>query len=364
LPLKPRIPGYFAVVPMAEDRLQLRSPRKTVVLSGTSVKAVSRMIGLMDGTREVEDIIGSFPEIPREEVIRALRRLFDKGIVEDAAEAPGAESAQERFFSAAGRNGRLVQEVVRQSRVAVVGLGRVGSHAVAALARAGVGVISGVDDAAVDDSLPGCGGLYLPEDVGRTRTDAVRERLGSLRVSVRFESIPLSDPAEGGVREIVRGQDVVLVCQDSPAVTVYREVNEAALRERVRWLRASLEGFEAYLGPCVLPFETACYTCYESRLKGNWPYYEENLAFEESLSSGCARPDYGCSPAAAGFVGNLAALEVLKLLTGFSYPVTCGKMWVFSVDTFEARAHTVLKLPRCPSCGFTADSPARAQWSL
>lgn len=44
LPLKPRIPSYFHIVPMSGDRIQLRSAHKTVILSGKSIKAVGRLL--------------------------------------------------------------------------------------------------------------------------------------------------------------------------------------------------------------------------------------------------------------------------------------------------------------------------------
>ena len=118
------------------------------------------------------------------------------------------------------------------------------------------------------------------------------------------------------------------------------------------------------LGPCVIPRDTACYTCYEYRARGNWPHYDENLAFEEYLHSGRATADYGCLPPVAGFLAGIAAIECIKLLTGFSYPSTSGRMWTFNINTFEAEAHPVLKLPRCPSCGFAAGTPLQAQWAL
>jgi len=372
LPLKPRIPTYFHIVPMSGDRIQLKSAHKTVILSGKSIKAAGRLLELLDGTREVPQILQEFPDIPEEEVLRTMKRLFEKGLVEEAAvseEDLSSKSglnyeAQVTFFSVIHRDGRSAQDILRKSRIAVFGLGRVGSHAVASLARAGIGYIVAVDDGVVDGSLPVCGGLYFPEDVGRLRTEAAEERLAQLNPGVRFEVAYVQNNEIAQIAEIIRNTSLVLVCQDSPAVNIYRSVNEASLQQNIRWLRASLEGFEAQLGPCVIPQQSACFTCYELRTKGNWSYYDENLAFEQYLASGGPKADYGCLASMSGFLGNMAALECLKLLTGFALPITCGKLWTFNINTFEAQAHEVLKLPRCPSCGFTVKTPNAALWSL
>ncbi len=365
LPSKPRVPTYFHVVPMTGDRIQLRAPHKTVIMSGSSVKAVTKLLSLLDGTREVQQVLECFPEIPREQVLHTLKTFLEKGLIGDAVPDNGA---QETFFSIAHRDGRIAQDLLRKARVVVFGLGRVGSHVIASLARAGIGQIVGIDDGVVDPSLPSCGGLYLAGDTGRPRLDVVTERLAALSSHSRFEPVRAGGPAgsleDDEAASIIRGADLVLVCQDSPAISIYRTVNRAALKENTRWLRVSLEGFEAQLGPCVVPHETACYTCCEFRSRGNWPHYDENLAFEEYLSSGAGNADYGCLAPTPGLLGSLAALEAMKLLTGFSYPITCGKIWVFDINTFEARSHVVLKLPRCPSCGFTAGNPGQAQWAL
>ncbi|QUL98979.1 MAG: TOMM precursor leader peptide-binding protein [Candidatus Fermentithermobacillus carboniphilus] len=372
LPSRPRIPSYFNVVPMSGDKIQLRSAHKTVILSGKAVGAVSKLLDLLDGTHEISEIPKFFPDIPEEEVLRTIKRLFDKGLVEETREwgegSPGGKDEshgpQETFFSIICRDGRIVQKILAEARVVVFGLGRVGSHAVASLARSGVGKIVGVDDATVDSSLPLCGELYLAEDVGRLRCEAIADRLGRINPRTQFEALKVVPHEVHEAAAIIRGAGLVLACKDSPEVSLYRTVNEASLKETVPWLRASLEGFEAHLGPSVIPRETACYTCYEMRSKGNWAHYEENLAFEQYLASSPRKADYGCLAPIAGLLGNLAAAEALKLLTGFSPPTTSGKLWIFNVNTFEAETHEVLKLPRCPSCGFSVSNPSPALWSL
>ncbi|MGE5541640.1 MAG: TOMM precursor leader peptide-binding protein, partial [Bacillota bacterium] len=357
------------------DQIQVRSAHKAVLMSGSSVGAVSRMLDLLDGTRDVPQILECFPEIPGDQVLRTLKTLYDKGLIEDGAgegdpagDSCAGNEAQATFFSMVFRDGRLAQDLLGKARVVVFGLGRVGSHVVSSLARSGVGQITGIDDGPVDGSLVTCGGLYLPGDAGRARAEAAGDRVRDLGGHTRFEAAGVRVTGESDVAPVIRGADLALVCQDSPTVNIYRAVNAAALRERVRWLRVSLEGFEAQLGPCVLPRDTACYTCYEFRSRGNWPHYDESLAFEEYLagssSAGEIDVDYGCPAPAPAFLGNLAALEALKLLTGFSYPTTCGKMWTFNMNSFEARHHVVLKLPRCPSCGLTVANPGQAQWAL
>lgn len=373
LPKKPRIPKHFTVVPMADGRIQVRSAHKTVVLGGKSVRAVGRLLELLDGTRELEEIARQFPDVPEAEVFTTLKRLAERGLVEDTPDGPAAAversdsqyAAQMTLFKITSdiRN-QALQDALEKSHVAVFGLGRVGSSAAESLARAGVGAITAVDSSPVEGSLPASGGLYRHADVGRSRGEAAAERVREMNPRVRFEVAALDLDGAEAIARVVHRSSLVLVCQDAPEVAVYRAVNEASLQEGVPWLKAAVEGLEAHLGPAVIPGETACYTCYELRTRANWTYYDENLAFEEYLAKERPKLDYGGLSAISGFLGNLAALEAVKLLTGFLPPVACGRLFTFNMSTLDVEPHNVLRLPRCPSCGIIALRPKPVLWSM
>lgn len=370
LPLRPRIPKHFNVVPMPDGRIQLRSAHKTVVLGGKSVKAVGRLLDLLDGTRDLSEIVKQFPDVPEAEVLTTLKRFSERGMIEDTPEDAAAQDssaeydAQKTLFQVASRDGDIAQEALTKSWVAVFGLGRVGSHAVASLARAGVGNITGIDGGTVETSLPSSSALYLQDDIGRPRGEAMAERLRALSPQVQFQPLSTEIDDLQDVARIVHRSGLALVCMDAPEVATYRAVNEAAVHQGVPWLKAALDGFEAQLGPTVMPGETACYTCYEMRTRANWSYYDENLAFEELLAKEGPKVEYGCLAAFSGFLGNLAALEAVKLLTGFLPPLTCGKFVTFHISNFDLQSHEVMKLPRCPTCGVIALRPKTALWSL
>jgi len=46
-----------------------------------------------------------------------------------------------------------------------------------------------------------------------------------------------------------------------------------------------------------------------------------------------------------------AALEAMRLLTGFSPAVTVGRFYEVSALSPAAASHEVFRVPRCPSCG-------------
>jgi thiazole/oxazole-forming peptide maturase SagC family component len=373
LPLKPKVPNHFAVVHMEDGRIQIRGARKTVLLGGKSAKAVGRLLELMDGTRRLAEIAVEFPDVPEVELKDTIKRLMERGLVEDAAsdagrtlEVPGPKyEAQMTLFDVTSQFGKkAAQEALAGSKVSVFGLGRVGSCAVESLVRAGIGGITAVDSLTVDSSLPSSGGLYNYGDIGLPRAQVVAERLRAINPRLAFDAVDLDLNDGDAVSRVIRRSSLVLVCCDGPEVAAYREVNPAAVAERVPWLKAAVDGFEAHLGPTVIPGETACYTCYELRTRANWNYYEENMAFEEYLVKEPTKVDYGGLAAISGFTGNLAALETIKILTGFMPPLTCGRFFTFRIGDFDMQPHRVMKLPRCPTCGIVALRPKTSLWSL
>lgn len=400
LPSRPRFPRYFHLVSMGKEAIQLRSAHKTVVLSGKSVPALTKLLNLCDGNRSVDDLLREFPDIPGEDVLKAIRMLRERGVLEDAERAripvppetasqagdPAPETVaagetpsttgspvttqpasgpeyrdQTTMFSIYYGDGEIPQGILGKSRMVIFGLGRVGSHAMLSLVRSGIGRLTVIDDALSDESLSITGAFYERGDANRPRSNVALERLGPLYPDCQLEALKC-EYSSPRAAQAVDGAELVLVCQDGPAEDIYKNVNQIALKKGVRWLRASLEGFEAQLGPCFIPNDTACYTCLDLRSQANWTHFDENAAFKKHLSSGKVKADYGCLAPMSGFLGNMAGLECIRLLTGISDPITCGKLWTFNMNSFESQSHEVLKLPRCPSCGLTQKAPVRTLW--
>ncbi|HWO47562.1 MAG TPA: hypothetical protein VNM41_05820, partial [Solirubrobacterales bacterium] len=73
------------------------------------------------------------------------------------------------------------------------------------------------------------------------------------------------------------GADLLIACADVPARAFFSHVNDLALQAGRPWLRAAMHGDRAWLGPLVLPGESACFACLEARERasaqgsGEWP---------------------------------------------------------------------------------------------
>ncbi|HET7574613.1 MAG TPA: TOMM precursor leader peptide-binding protein, partial [Solirubrobacterales bacterium] len=122
-----------------------------------------------------------------------------------------------------------------------------------------------------------------------------------------------------------------------------RKVNHAALACGVPWLRVASHGRSGWLGPLVLPGETACYACLEARQEANGRDGAEPL----DLSPGAAGDfaPFLCLLAAQ------AAIEAARFLSGFVAPATVGGAYELSATTPQTRRQAVLRDPACGACG-------------
>ena len=215
----------------------------------------------------------------------------------------------------AAPTGLEMQERLSRARVARVGLGAAGSR--------------------LEEELAACG-------------------VGSL---VRVDAGELSAGAGAWPGELAQA-DIVVLCEDRFDPETYRRVNEACLERRTIWTSFRDLGSRFEIGPTVIPYESACWRCYALRRASNdddhelWTETASALAADgRSLGSLNARPG-----------PSLLAVEVVKLLTGFSRPISRGALLSFDLLRFEARVHPVLKIPRCAACG--AAARGQAPWRI
>ncbi len=120
--------------------------------------------------------------------------------------------AEGHFNLLAARHTPEVQAIISRGRVAVAGLGGLGSHVAAALARCGVGALKLIDFDVVDES-----NLhrqhYFPRHLGRPKTEALAEMLREINPYLEIETADIRLTAEN-VPEVLAGRPVIVEALD------------------------------------------------------------------------------------------------------------------------------------------------------
>jgi molybdopterin/thiamine biosynthesis adenylyltransferase len=225
------------------------------------------------------------------------------------------------------------QQRLLASHVLVIGAGGIGCPAIQYLAAAGVGRLTIVDDDQVELSNLHRQILFTDHDLGQDKAALAARRSMALNGDVLAEAKRLRiGPANAA--ELLTGVNVVLDgCDNFPTRLA---VADAALRARVPLVSAAVGGFEGQLAT-YRGWEPAqpCYAC----LVGNDP---------ERPGTSCA--DEGVLGALAGVMGSLAAMEVVRQLSGLGENIT-GRLLRIEALSLRFRTTIVPKDPGCPTCG-------------
>ncbi len=171
--------------------------------------------------------------------------------------------------------------------------------------------------------------LMAQERVGQPRVEQIAEGLR------RFDSdldltVVAENPSDANLAEWASRVDVI--CDCVPTLEERYALNRASVRYRKPMIEAAMNSMEAYL-TVLVPGQTPCLQCLFPELSRDW--------------SGTTFPVLG---AVAGTVACLAAIEAVKVLTGFGQPLT-GRLLTFDTEFHEYRKFTVRRDPKCPVCG-------------
>ncbi|HEU0076873.1 MAG TPA: molybdopterin-synthase adenylyltransferase MoeB [Longimicrobiaceae bacterium] len=224
------------------------------------------------------------------------------------------------------------QRRLKQARVLLVGAGGLGSPVALYLAAAGVGTLGMVDFDVVDATNLQRQVLHGTPDVGRSKLDSARDRIGALNPHVAVEPHPVrltSANALGLFREydvVVDGTDnfpTRYLVNDACVLTGKPNVYGSILR----W-EGQASVFWAERGPC-----------YRCLFRDPPP---------PGLVPSCA--EGGVLGVLPGIVGTLQAAETLKLLLGVGEPMV-GRLLLLDALRMRFRELKLRKDPECPACG-------------
>ena len=223
------------------------------------------------------------------------------------------------------------QAAIAAARVLVVGAGGLGSPCALYLAAAGVGTIGLVDDDTVSLSDLQRQILFRTADVGRAKVQAGGEALKALNPGIRID-VHATRVTAANVMALIADYDVIADGTDNFPTRFL--LNDACFFAGKPLVSAAVTEFEGQLAVYAPP--GPCYRCL-------FPH-----APPPGTVPSCS--EAGVLGAAAGVMGSLQALEVLKLAGGFGQPLI-GKILSYKALSAEFRTASLARDPACPLCG-------------
>lgn len=224
------------------------------------------------------------------------------------------------------------QRRLLDAHVLVVGAGGIGCPALQALAAAGIGRLTIVDDDRVALSNLQRQTLFGTADIGKSKAVVAAEAIRRLNPDVR--AVPeITRITSENAPVLLAGVDVVLDGCDNFETRLF--VADAALRASIPLVSAAVGQFDGQLAVYRgWEADQPCYRC----LVGSDP---------ERAEASCA--DAGVLGAVTAVMGSLAAAEVLRQITGFGDDLA-GTLLLVDLLAGRFRRIAVTRDPGCPAC--------------
>jgi len=226
--------------------------------------------------------------------------------------------------------GGVGQRKLKDAKVAVVGAGGIGSAVVPALAGAGVGQLTIIDDDVVELGNLHRQPLFRERDAGYSKADLALQFVHRLNRFVDARPIQERIAAENAER-LLAEHDLVIDGSDNFATRL--TVSDACVALRTPLLSAAAVQFQGQVG---LFRSQPCYRCFVGD------------AFDADDCDNCA--ELGVLGALTGTVGNFAALLAINFILGIGDDPS-GKLHLFDGAELSWRKIRIPPDPGCRVCG-------------
>jgi molybdopterin-synthase adenylyltransferase len=294
-----------------------------LVLAATAHKGVTR-----------EEIYELFPPPRRPAVRHLLEQLVSRRILVPSDGMDPAiesrESSLEVFYWHFGEPAAQVSARLDDRQIVIFGVNGISRQLDASLSASGLRNFRVVDE-------PRLRNLRLFDDAGQLLAEGWP----------LFSKPPLA--LEEWVKETdLQSLDCLVATSDFGDQQSMREWNKFCVEHHCQFLPVVLQNLIGYVGPLVIPGETACFECLRLRQNAHLEAHQTQRAVEDVAFEGQAV--IGFHPSMASILGDIAAFELTKFYSGVLPQWHVGTLIEVNLLAPRLAARKVLKIPRCMVC--------------
>jgi adenylyltransferase/sulfurtransferase len=225
--------------------------------------------------------------------------------------------------------GGVGQRKLKAASIAVIGAGGIGSAVIPALAGAGVGALTIIDDDVVELTNLHRQPLFRERDAGYSKADLTLQFVHRLNRFVKAKPVQQRIGSENAP-DLIGGHDLVIDGSDNFATRL--AVSDACVGLGIPLVSAAAVQFQGQVG---LFSSKPCYRCFVGD------------AFDTDDCDTCA--ELGVLGALTGTVGSFAALLAVNSIVGVGEDQS-GKLHLFDGERLEWRTIRIPPDPGCKAC--------------
>ncbi len=240
-----------------------------------------------------------------------------------------------------------LQKKLQKTKVTLLGLGGAGSHILYDLAALGILNIQIVDFDRIELSNLNRQILYNDSDIGRLKSEVAKEKILQFLPKANIKSINQKICSSDDIKNLIKGQDIVISVIDQPREKIIGWVNQACVEINIPFICGAFDWKWALLYS-VIPGKTGCIECWKSSSRNS-----TNL-FCDILENDNFVPGKSLNVATSPFIAILTGLiltDLVKMITGISEPSSsgCVKAFDFATTTISTIEHWSQN-PNCSTC--------------
>jgi bacteriocin biosynthesis cyclodehydratase domain-containing protein len=326
---------HDVVFSRAPTGAHLRDADAAIVIKGrTAFDWLTALIPYLDGRHPVREICAGLDHDQQQTALSVLRALLSRGFAKEGGHSTQIDDRLVRRFAsqvefidhfADDGTGRFLR--FHTAAVTLSGRGDTLRAAVAGLLRNGCAQL----DVYPEDDPAGYRDLCLEAD--ESRSDGVP-------VDLRIHA----DPGDG-----TRHADAIIYCGDASTLGRLRELATRCHADGPLLLPVFWHGGRAVVGPTAGLGQAPCWLCTQLRITAGAD--PANTGFWRDLPVGATGRDSALvDETAARMIGNAAAFELFRALTGACEPETASSVVILDLATLESFRERVLPHPACPIC--------------
>lgn len=305
----------------------------------------------MDGKNNVSNLVALAGNEKRQQVIDFISYLFEKGVVTDAywfEELPFdldyKNKLQKQLFflmdmTSSKSDVLRVQQKIKNSNVAIWGVGAVGSWLLVELLQMGFEKIKILDFDSVQESDISRHAFFTDSKRNMPKVDFYKELCADIEPNAKVEAYVCAVNTEIDVDKYLYDIDLIINCSDEPYIgyTSIHLSRYCVKNNKTMFVAGGFDAHLACLGELIVPHITPCSDCYNTYFKTalqGWKPIKHKVKNREKGMGGLVSLNV--------FSASSAALSILRY---FVDPVSMikesgrgeFKFDDYSIDTFNVK---------------------------
>lgn len=273
---------------------------------------VKDVISAINGEKNLEILLSKLEtRYPRELIFSCIDSLENQGIVNTYEEEchNNRYKRQITFIEELTNSNDetiALQKRLEDSKIAVFGVGGIGTWIINGLHQIGIGEIRIIDPDVVDETNLNRQLFFATDDIYSYKVDVIKRKIPDANIRTYKKTVSSSEDLD----EIVRGCNFLVNCADSPSIAeTSRIINKYATKYRIPYSVSG--GYNMHLGmlgPIIIPGESACFDCFLEYQREQDPL-KDFEKIKDVKQTGSIGP-------ISGIIANLHVFEIFKYLIG------------------------------------------------